>query len=91
VAHVDDRDAGLVAQPLDVRQDLVLPGGVQGGQGLSISRSRGLASKARPRATRCFSPPDRPPGRRSRKTEPEEVDHRIELLAALGAGVNHHP
>ena len=48
----------VVAQPLDVVEDLGLRGASSDASGSSMSRMRGWARSARPIATRCFSPPE---------------------------------
>ena len=53
--------------------------------GSSISSRRGLASSARPMATRCFSPPDSRPGPPLQQaSDAEQIDDALEIVAALG-------
>jgi hypothetical protein len=65
MAHIDDGDLALVAQPLDVVQNLGLARLVEGGERLVHQEEARVGQGARPMATRCFSPPERGPGRRS--------------------------
>ena len=52
--------------------------------GSSISRRRGEVSKARPIATRCFSPPDKAAGAAiQERPDVEQVEHLVEADMAL--------
>ena len=61
--------------------------------GSSISSSRGLASSARPIATRCFSPPDSAAGPAVEQVaDAEQLDDRVEVgRSARPRGANQRP
>ena len=67
VADINHGDAGIVAQPHQVRKDFAFVSCIERSQGSSRSRSRGRISNARPIATRWRSPPDNQSRPRSSK------------------------
>ena len=81
MADIDDRNTRLVAQALDIREDLILTWASSEASGSSISSSRGPANKARPIATAAFRRPINAPagGRAGHRFRADRRRHQAAL------------
>ncbi len=90
VRHVDDRNARLVAQPLDERQDLGLARVVERGERLVHQQQAGRGQERTPeRDPLLLAAGERSGMAVEQAPDPEQVDHGGELHAALAA--RHEP